>query len=102
MSAVWWVVVVLGVVTIVIKAAGPVALGGRQPSERAKQVLALLSPVVLSALIAVQIFTSGQRFQLDERALGLGAAAVALLLRAPLLVVVLAAVAVTAAARALL
>ena len=101
MSTVWWVVIILGVITIVIKAAGPVALGSWKPSEKAKRVLTLVSPVVLSALIAVQIFTSGHQFQLDERAAGLGAAAVALLLRAPLLVVVLIAVAATAATRAI-
>ncbi|MEU7476999.1 AzlD domain-containing protein [Lentzea sp. NPDC042327] len=101
MSAVWWVVVVLGVITVVIKAAGPVALGNWTPSDKAKRVLALVSPVVLSALIAVQVFTSGQHFQLDERAAGLGAALVALLLKAPLLVVVLVAVAATAVTRAL-
>ncbi len=100
MSTVWWVVIILGVITIVIKAAGPVALGNWTPSEKAKRVLALVSPVVLSALIAVQIFTSGHRFEVDERAVGLGAAAVALLLKAPLLVVVLIAVAATAATRA--
>jgi branched-subunit amino acid transport protein len=100
MSTVWWVVIILGVVTVVIKAAGPVALGNWTPSEKAKRVLALVSPVVLSALIAVQIFTSGHQFQVDERAVGLGAAAVALLLKAPLLVVVLVAVAATAATRA--
>lgn len=102
MSAVWWVVIVLGVVTVAIKAAGPVALGNWKPSDRAKRVLTLVSPVVLSALIAVQIFTSGHQFQLDERAAGLGAAAIALILKAPLLVVVLVAVAATAATRALI
>ncbi|ANZ41247.1 hypothetical protein BBK82_40040 [Lentzea guizhouensis] len=101
MNEVWWVVIILGVITIVVKAAGPVALGSWKPSEKAKQVLMLVSPVVLSALIAVQIFTSGHEFQLDERAAGLGAALVALLLKAPLLVVVLVAVAATAATRAL-
>ncbi|KOV82966.1 hypothetical protein ADL03_22535 [Nocardia sp. NRRL S-836] len=84
-----------------VKAAGPVALGNWTPSEKAKRVLTLVSPVVLSALIAVQVFTSGHHFQLDERAAGLGAAFVALLLKAPLLVVVLVAVAATAATRAL-
>lgn len=100
MSAVWWVVVVLGLVTIVIKAAGPVALGEWTPSDRARQVLALVSPVVLAALVAVQVFTTAQEFQLDARVLGLGVATVALLLRAPLLVVVISAVVATGLARA--
>ncbi|WNV85518.1 AzlD domain-containing protein [Umezawaea sp. Da 62-37] len=101
MSPVWWVVVVLGAVTVVIKAVGPVALGGWTPSDRAGRVLALVSPVVLAALIAVQVFTTGQQFQVDARLVGLGAAVVALLLRAPLLVVVVCAVAATGVARLL-
>jgi hypothetical protein len=43
---------------------------------------------VVSALIAVQVFTTEHRLTLDARALGLGFAVVLLLLRAPFLVVV--------------
>ena len=101
MSAVWGVVLALGLATILSKAAGPVALGEWTPSRRAERVLALVSPVVLAALIAVQVCTTAQEFELDARIVGLGAATVAALLRAPLLVVVICAVAATAAARAL-
>ena len=101
MSAVWWVVVCLGLATIVIKAFGPVTLGGWTPSERADRVLEMVSPVVLSALIAVQVFTTAHEFHLDARVVGLGVALGALLLRAPLLVVVICAVAATALTRGL-
>jgi branched-subunit amino acid transport protein len=101
MSAVWWVVVCLGLATIVIKAFGPVTLGEWTPSERAERVLQLVSPVVLAALIAVQVFTTAHDFHLDARVVGIGVATVALLLRAPLLVVVIAAVAATAITRGL-
>jgi branched-subunit amino acid transport protein len=101
-SPVWWVVVALGAATILIKAIGPIAVGNWTPPERARRALALVSPVVLSALVAVQVFTSGAHFQFDARVVGLGAATVVLLLRAPLLVVVLVAVAATGIARAVL
>src|SRR6266508_3037553 len=53
---------------------------------------------LLAALIVIQTFTTGHRLTLDPRAAGLAAAAVAVLLRAPFLVVV----AVAAATAALL
>jgi hypothetical protein len=53
------------------------------------QRVAMALPIaLLSALIVIQTFTSGQRLVLDARAAGLAAAAVAVLLRAPFLVVV--------------
>jgi len=102
MSAVWWVVVCLGLATVAIKAFGPATLGGWTPSERSDRVLELVSPVVLSALIAVQVFTTGHEYHFDARVVGLGVAVVALLLRAPLLVVVICAVAATALTRVVL
>ncbi|MGW4162276.1 AzlD domain-containing protein [Streptomyces sp. NPDC004788] len=66
------------------------------------QKLAALVPVaLLAALTAQQTFSAQGTLTLDARAAGLGAAAVALLLRAPFLVVVGAAVVVTAGVRAL-
>ncbi|MFJ9828570.1 AzlD domain-containing protein [Streptomyces sp. NPDC101160] len=66
------------------------------------QKLAALVPVaLLAALTAQQTFSAQGTLTLDARAAGLGAAAVALLLRAPFLVVVGAAVLVTAGVRAL-
>jgi branched-subunit amino acid transport protein len=100
--SVWIVVAVLGVVTIVIKAVGPVLLGGWKPPERARRVLELVSPVVLAALVAVGVLTTGRHYHPDVRLIGLGVAAIALMLRAPLLVVVICAVAGTVVSRALL
>jgi branched-subunit amino acid transport protein len=52
------VAVILGcaVTTFVIKAAGPVALGGRELPDVVQRALALLAPALLSALVAVSIF----------------------------------------------
>ncbi|HEU4515399.1 MAG TPA: AzlD domain-containing protein [Nocardioidaceae bacterium] len=60
------------------------------------RVADLIPVALLAALVAVQVFASGQSLVLDARAAGLLAAMVALLLRAPFIVVVLAA-ALTAA-----
>ena len=56
----------------------------------------LLPVALLAALIGVQVLGSGDRLQVDARLAGLAAAVVALLLRAPFIVVVLVA-ALTAA-----
>lgn len=48
----------------------------------------LIPVALLSALVAVQVFSSGPHLELDARAAGLGLAVVLLLLRAPFLVVV--------------
>lgn len=67
------------------------------------QRLAVLMPVaLLAALTAIQTFgTDSGAVTVDARAVGLGAAAVALVFRAPFLVVIAVAVLVTAAARAM-
>ena len=69
----------------------------------AERVADLLPVALLSGLIAVQVFaTSGDHHPglgLDARLAGLGAALVALLLRAPFIVVVLAAAATAALLR---
>lgn len=64
------------------------------PSVR--RVAGLLPVALLAALVAVQTFGDGQSLVVDARAAGLAVAVVALLLRAPFLLVVVAA-AVTAA-----
>ena len=53
-----------------------------------RRVAGLIPVALLSALVAVQVFSSGHRLVVDERAAGLGAAAVLLVLRAPFLLVV--------------
>lgn len=65
--------------------------------------LADLIPVaLLGALVAVEAFSSGQSLTLDARLFGVGAGAVALLLRAPFLVVVAVAAVTTALIRLLI
>jgi uncharacterized membrane protein len=77
----------------------PAVLAGRRLGPRAMATIELLPPALLAALVATQAFSTMSTLVLDERALGLAAAGVALLLRAPLLVVIAAAAITTAVAR---
>ena len=70
-------------------------------SPRVRTAALLLPIALLAALTAVQSFGHGQGLSLDARAAGLGFAVVALLFRAPFLVVVVGAAAVAAGLRAL-
>jgi hypothetical protein len=86
----------------VIKAAGPVALGRRQPSERMSNVIALIAPALLSALVLYETVHTGTRgITVDARVGSLAAAGIALFLRLPLIVVIAVAAATAAAIRAL-
>lgn len=102
MSEAWLVVALVGGATVAIKAIGPVFLGGRPLPGRVQSVVGLLAPAVLAALVVTSVLASGRDLVLDERLIGIGAAVIALLFRAPILVVVVAAAAATAVARALL
>lgn len=70
-------------------------------SPRVRRVFGLLPVALLAALVAVQTFATGQSLSVDARCAGLAAAVVALVLRAPFLVVVIVAAATAAGLRAL-
>ena len=101
MSDVWLVILVVGACTVLFKAVGPVALGGRDLPPGLHSVVALLAPTLLAALVVVSTFASGRSLVLDARSAGIAAAAVAIVLRAPLLVTVAVAAAAAALMRAL-
>jgi branched-subunit amino acid transport protein len=97
----WLLIAALAVTTAVIKAAGPVVVGGRALPGRAAGVITLLPPVLLAALVVTSVFADGQRLHLDASTAGVAVAGVLIWQRRPLLLSVLTAVAVTAAIRAL-
>lgn len=99
MSDVWVAVIVVGVLTIAFRAAGPVFAGGRELPPRLAGVVDLLAPVLLAALVVTQVFGGDRELVVDERAVGVGAAAAAFAARAPVLVGVVLAAAGTALAR---
>jgi branched-subunit amino acid transport protein len=95
----WVVVVVVGAATIALKSVGPVLLGGRPLPRHLTGVVGLLAPALLAALVVTQTVGGDEEILLDARLVGLGTAVVAILLRAPLLAVVVAAAAATALVR---
>ena len=99
MSALWVAIVAVTLATVAFKAAGPILAGGRELPPRVNAVMALLTPVLLTALVVTGTFGEGGHLALDERALGIGVAAVALALRAPVLLAVVLAALITALAR---
>jgi branched chain amino acid efflux pump len=101
MTAAWIAVAAVGVATIAIKGAGPVVFAGRPLPPAFAAVMPLLAPCLLAALVVGQTLGDGRTLAVDGRLAGVAAAAVALVLRAPLLVVLATAAGVAAAARAL-
>lgn len=100
MSAVWLTVAGSGLATVLLKAAGPLLVGGRRLPARVTSVVELLAPSVLAGLVVTQTLGTGESVALDARLLGVAAGAVAIALRAPLLAVLAVAAAATALARA--
>jgi branched-subunit amino acid transport protein len=101
-SAVWLVVLVVGAATVALKATGPVLLGNRELPEPVARVVALLGPVLLSALVVTQTVGGDNELVLDARLAGVGAGAVAIAARAPLPAVVVVAALATALTRLVL
>lgn len=64
-------------VTAAIKAAGPIALGGRELPTWFTSVVILLSPALLAALVATQVFAEGDRLALEADTAGVAAGGLA-------------------------
>jgi branched chain amino acid efflux pump len=99
MTGVWVTIAALALATALLKLAGPLALGGRPLPARALNVVELLASALLAALVVVETFAQGRTLVLDARVLGVAFAALALTRRAPMIVVVVGAAAVTALVR---
>ena len=100
MSSAWAVVILVGASTIAFRAAGPVVLGGRALPPRLASAFELLAPSLLAALVVTQAVGSKDGIVLDTRLVGVAAGVVAILLRAPLIVVIVVAALATALVRA--
>lgn len=98
---IWIAIAATAVGCYAVKLAGLLVPAGVLERPVVRRLAALLPVALLAALTAQQTFSDGQALVVDAREAGLAAAAVALILRAPFLIVVAAAVAVTAGVRAL-
>ena len=99
LSSVWTTVAVVSAATIFLKATGPVLLAGRELPRLARGLVEMLAPALLAALVVTQAIGGDRRYVFDARLAGVAAAAVAIALRAPLLLTVAVAAAVTAGVR---
>ena len=95
----WLVIGVVGAVTMVFKASGPVLLGARELPPRVNSVVEVLAPAMLAALVVTQTVGGDRELVLDERLAGVVVGGVAVWLRAPLLVVMVLAAATAAVIR---
>ena len=102
MTGIWVAVLVMAAGCYALKLTGLVVPKGVLSNPRVRRFAELVPIALLAALVAVQTFAVGQSLSIDPaRLAGLGAAVVALLLRAPFLVVVIVAAGTAAVLRAL-
>lgn len=100
MTTLWVTIVAVAIANAAIKAVGPVLVGGRDLPPRIVSVIALLAPALLTALVITETFSEDRHYVLDEKAVGVAVAGVALALRAPVLLAVALAALTTALIRA--
>ena len=101
MTRQWLVVILVATATLLIKAGGILVVGSRRMSPSLRAALAHLAPALFGALLATQTLVLDGRVALDARAAGVAAGALGATFRLPPLLVLIIAVAVTAAVRRL-
>ena len=97
----WSLVLLLAAGAYGFKVLGLVIVGDRQLPPVLDRCLALIPAALVSALVVKDTFSVGQHLQVDARAAGVAAAAIAAWRKAPLIAVIVIAAVVTAAVRAL-
>ncbi len=101
MTGAWIAVLVTAAGCYALKLAGLTVPQRVLASPRVRRFAELVPVALLAALSAVQIATTGHAFDLDPaRLAGLGAAVIALVLRAPFLIVIVVAAGAAAVLRA--
>jgi branched-subunit amino acid transport protein len=100
-TQVWVLIVGCAALTALIKAFGPVLLGGRELPPWFSRVIVLMAPTLLSALVVTSVFASGRSWSVGAHTIGVAVAAVMLWRRLPLVLCVVVAVLVTAGLRAI-
>jgi branched-subunit amino acid transport protein len=100
-GSIWALIGLCAVVTAVIKAAGPIALGHRGLPSWFNDVIALMAPALLAALVVTAALADGDHLAVGADTAGVGVAGVALWRGANVIIGVAIAAAVTAGLRAL-
>ena len=99
-TEVWLLVGGLVVTTALVRAVGPVFVGGRQLPAPFLKVVALAAPPLLAALVVTNVLADGRRLSAGADTVGVALGGLLLLCRVPLVVAAAVAVAVTAGLRA--
>ena len=97
----WGLVLVLATGTVALKVVGPLLAGGAAPPAALSRVIALLTPALLTGLVVTSTFASSHDLVIDARAAGVALGLGLVLLRAPLLVALVAAASAVAVIRVL-
>lgn len=100
-AQIWVLILGCAALTMLIKAAGPVLLGGRELPPWFTRVVVLMAPTLLCALVVTSVFASGRSWSVGAQTVGVAVAAVMLWRRMSLVLAVVVAVAITAGLRAL-
>jgi branched-subunit amino acid transport protein len=102
-NGVWITVAGLALITAAIRGSGPLLFGGRELPGALGRIMPLMAPALLAGLVVSETLSDATGFVVDERLIGVGAAAAVLCVRhdSPILAVFVSG-AVTALARVLL
>jgi branched chain amino acid efflux pump len=98
---IWLTIVGLAVTTALVKAAGPVVFGGREPHPAFMRVVAMMAPALLAALVVTSALADGRELGVGADTVGVLAGGVLLWRGRSVVLAVVVAVVVTAALRAL-
>lgn len=96
----WALIGLSAAVTIAIKAAGPIALGGRELPRWFTGVISLMAPALLAALVCASALAEGDRLTVGADTAGVAVAGVVLWRGGSVVLGVVVAAAVTALLRA--
>ena len=97
MNAMWIGIIATSVIAFLLKYLGHSVPERWLSHPRVLKINSMIPIALLSALVAVQTFTSDKTLVIDQRLAGLAVAVIALILRAPFAVVVISAAATSAA-----
>ena len=97
MNAMWIGIIATSVIAYLLKYLGHSVPERWLSHPRVLKINSMIPIALLSALVAVQTFTSEKSLVIDQRLAGLAVAVIALILRAPFAIVVISAAATSAA-----
>ena len=100
-TQVWVLILGCAALTALIKAFGPVLLGGRVLPSWINRVIVLMAPTLLCALVVTSVLASGRSWSVGAHTVGVAVAGVMLWRRCSLVLCVVVAVLVTAGLRAI-